>query len=317
MLNVLISGVHGFVGSNLVEAFKSVHTVYGLDIISPEKDGIEHTFDWTALNDLAALKLHAIIHLAAIAHDIKNQTLAQEFLDVNLGLTQKIFDFFLASDIKEFIFFSTVKAAADKVESDVQTEDVVPSPKGPYGESKLAAENYILSKRADWEAKGKEVYILRPCMIHGPGNKGNLNLLYNVIRKGIPWPLGSFENRRTYTSDNLSFVVNALLTKPVASGIYNMSDDEAISTNELIEIICGILDKKAHIWHLPKGLMNGLAKVGGWLHLPLNPDRFRKLTENYVASNAKLKAALGIEQMPVPAKEGLQRTIKNYLHTDN
>ena len=76
-------------------------------------------------------------------------------------------------------------------------------------------------------------------MIHGPGNKGNLNLLYGVVKKGIPWPLGSFENKRTFTSiDNLCYIINGLLTKEVESGIYNINDDEAVSTNELIEIIC-------------------------------------------------------------------------------
>lgn len=50
----------------------------------------------------------------------------------------------------------------------------------------------------------KNVYIMRPCMIHSPGNKGNLNLLYGVVKKGIPWPLSAFENKRTFTSiDNL------------------------------------------------------------------------------------------------------------------
>ena len=74
---------------------------------------------------------------------------------------------------------------------DILTEDVVPAPVGPYGESKIAAENYILDKLKVENGKlkanpydDKQVYILRPCMIHGPGNKGNLNLLYNVVRKG-------------------------------------------------------------------------------------------------------------------------------------
>lgn len=91
-----------------------------------------------------------------------------------------------------------------------------------------------------------------------------------------------------------------------------MGDDEALSTNELIEVICSALGKKAHIWRLPKGLMNGVAKVGGWLHLPLNPERLRKLTEDYVASNAKIKAALGMKEMPVRAKDGLRETIKSF-----
>ena len=85
---------------------------------------------------------------------------------------------------------------------------------------------------------GKQVYIMRPCMIHGPGNKGNLNLLYGVVKKGIPWPLGAFENRRSFTSvGNLCYVIDGLLTKSVPSGIYHMGDDEALSTNELIAVI--------------------------------------------------------------------------------
>ena len=94
-----------------------------------------------------------------------------------------------------------------------------------------------------------------------------------------------------------------------------MGDDEALSTNELIEEICKSLGKKAHIWHLPKGLMNGVAKIGGALHLPLNPERLRKLTENYISSNEKIKKALGVEKMPVDAREGLQRTLESFKNS--
>ena len=161
--------------------------------------------------------------------------------------------------------------------------------------------------------EGKSVYILRPCMIHGPGNKGNLNLLYSVVSKGFPWPLGAFENKRTFTSiENVCFAVNGLLNKDVESGIYNMGDDEALSTNELIETICGALGKKAHIWRLPKGMMESIARVGTLLHLPLNSERLRKLTENYMSSNEKIKEALGIVSMPVSAREGLRRTIESF-----
>ena len=133
------------------------------------------------------------------------------------------------------------------------------------------------------------------------------------MKKGIPWPLGAFENRRTFTSvENICFAVNGVLTKDVPSGIYNMGDDEALSTNELIEEICKSLGKKAHIWKLPKGLMNGVAKIGDKLHLPLNSERLRKLTENYISSNAKIKKALGVEKMPVDARTGLQTTLKSF-----
>lgn len=317
-MNILITGVHGFVGSNLVEALKEHHTLYGLDIISPMKDGVRFTFSWNYLDKPGEIpNVDAIIHLAGKAHDTKNQSAADVYFKVNTGLTQKIFDWFLAQPkCKKFVFFSTAKAAADKVDG-VLTEDVVPAPVGSYGESKIAAERYILDKIQGSSFKiqnpAKQVYIFRPCMIHGPGNKGNLNLLYNVVRKGIPWPLGAYENRRTFTSvANICFAVNGVLTKDVPSGIYNMGDDEALSTNELIEEICKSLGKKAHIWKLPKGLMNGVAKVGGWLHLPLNSERLRKLTENYISSNAKIKKALGVEHMPVDARQGLQATLKSF-----
>jgi len=309
-MKILITGVHGFVGSNLVKALSKEHTIYGLDIISPTKEGVKNTFSWDYLDKEEGIpEVDAIIHLAGKAHDTKNQTVSDVYFKVNTGLTQKIYDYFLASKTaKKFIFFSTAKAAADKVDG-VLTEDVVPSPKGPYGESKIAAEKYIQDHLVD----DKQVYILRPCMIHGPGNKGNLNLLYGVVKKGIPWPLGAFENRRTFTSiDNLCFVINGLLTKDVPTGIYNMGDDDALSTNELIEEICNSLGKKAHIWKLPKGLMTGFAKVGGMLHLPLDPERLRKLTESYISSNAKIKKALGVEKMPVDAREGLKTTLESF-----
>lgn len=314
-MKILITGVHGFVGSNLVSALRGENTIFGLDIVAPEKEGVDKTFSWDDLDAGRLPEVDAIVHLAGKAHDTKNQAAAEVYFKVNRDLTIKVFDYFVChKDIKKFVFFSTAKAAADKVDV-VLTEDVVPAPVGPYGESKIAAENHILSFMRDNPDAfdGRGVYIFRPCMIHGPGNKGNLNLLYNVVRKGIPWPLGAFENRRTFTSvENICFAVNGVLTKDVESGIYNMGDDEALSTNELIEEICKSLDKKAHIWRLPKGLMTGLAKVGGWLHLPLNPERLRKLTEDYVASNAKIKAALGVERLPVDAREGLKVTLDSF-----
>lgn len=324
-MNILITGMHGFVGSNLVVALKELHNLYGLDIVAPEKEGVVKTFSWKDIETTSfpmqfLPKFDAIIHLAGKAHDTKNQSASQVYFDINTGLTQKIFDFFLESSAKRFIFFSSVKAAADSVVGDMLTEDVIPTPVGPYGESKIAAEEYILSKLRSEHGelkvamqRDKRVYILRPCMIHGPGNKGNLNLLYNVVKKGIPWPLGDFENKRSFTSiDNLCYVVEGLLTKDVASGIYHMGDDEALSTNELIALMCEAMGKEPHIWKMNRKMMEGCAGLGTLLHLPLNTERLRKLTENYVVSNEKIKLALGIDRMPVRAADGIMKTIRSF-----
>jgi len=328
-MNILITGIHGFVGSNLVVALKNQHTIYGLDIVSPQKDGVNKTFSWNELKDVPPVDY--IIHLAGKAHDTKNQTNAQVYFDINTGLTQKIVDWFLTSNASKFIFFSSVKAAADQVVGDILTEDVVPAPKGPYGESKIAAEQYILghlpsircaTQGADFgipspvsllPSSNKKVYILRPCMIHGPGNKGNLNLLYKLVSKRIPWPLGAFENERSFTSiDNLTYLINQLIEKDIEPGIYQVADDEALSTNELIKLISESRNKKAQIWRIPKKIISMVAQLGGLLHLPLNPERLKKLTESYVVSNQKIKKALGIEKMPVTAKEGFKKTFESF-----
>lgn len=312
MAKILITGVHGFVGSNLVAALKADNIIYGLDIVAPAKDGVVKIYSWNDLETGKIPQVDAIIHLAGKAHDTKNKAASDVYFKVNTDLTKKVFDYFSAhNEIQKFIFFSSVKAAVDKVPGDVLIEDVTPCPVGPYGESKVKAEEYIQNNLS--KAEGRQVIILRPCMIHGPGNKGNLNLLYGFVKKGLPWPLGAFENRRTFTSvDNLTFVINGLLTKNIRSGIYNMADDNALSTNELIDVMCRAMGKEAHIWKINRSLISFVAGIGDILHLPLNTFRLDKLTENYVVSNAKIKKALGIDKMPVDACDGLTKTIQSF-----
>lgn len=310
-MNILITGINGFVGNYVVNALKNKHVIYGLDIISPKTEGIVKTFLWSNFESIPSVDI--IIHLAGKAHDTKNQTNAQVYFDVNTVLTQRIYDWFLESHAKKFVFFSSVKAAADRVEGQILTEDVVPSPKGPYGESKIAAEDYILSKQSSINGTNKKTYILRPCMIHGPGNKGNLNLLYNVVKKGIPYPLGAFENKRSFTSiDNLCYIISQLIEKEVEGEIYNVCDDESLSTNELISIIAKVSRKPNRIWKWNTQLIKFCALLGTILHLPLNAERLQKLTENYVVSNDKLKRALGIKKMPLTSAEGFKKTIESF-----
>jgi nucleoside-diphosphate-sugar epimerase len=283
------------------------------------REGVIETYLWQDIEPLSysmkkLLHFDVIIHLAGKAHDTKKHLDTQLYFDINTGLTKKIFDFFIESSATKFFFFSSVKAAADFVPDEILTENILPVPQGPYGESKIAAEEYINSKTAIVNSLEKKVYILRPCMIHGPGNKGNLNLLFNVVKRGIPWPLGAFENRRSFTSiDNLCYIIDNLLIKDIESGTYNIGDDEAISTNELIEIMCYVMGKRLKIWKINKKIIYLCANIGSVLYLPLNTKRLQKLTENYLVSNAKIKDALGIDKLPVTAKKGLVKTIKSFM----
>ena len=255
-------------------------------------------------------KSFAFIHLAGKAHDLKNNTDATAYFTINTGLTIQLFDLFIKSKAATFIYFSSVKAAADRV-ADVLLENLTPDPKTPYGQSKLRAEEYLLSQKLPG---GKRIIILRPCMIHGPGNKGNLNLLYRFVTKGIPYPLAAFENKRSFLSvDNLCFVVHQLIqNEAVASGIYNVADDESLSTNEVVKIIAETLHLKPRLWTIPKPFLQTIAKIGDKTGLPLTSERLKKLTENYVVSNDKIKRALQIEHLPVSATNGLRKIIINF-----
>jgi nucleoside-diphosphate-sugar epimerase len=294
-VDVLITGSTGFVGWNLIDYLSLVNEVKikVLDL---------------RVNDWGITDENAIVHLAGKAHDLKKTANPDEYYQVNFELTKKLYNTFLTSDVEKFIFISSVKAAADTV-NNILTEEVIPSPQTHYGKSKLMAEQYIQNQPLP---AGKSYYILRPCMIHGPGNKGNLNLLYKFVQKGIPYPLAAFQNRRSFLSvKNLCFVIKMMLENEVPSGVYNVSDDDALSTNEVVSILARSINKKPKLWALPSKWIQFAAKIGDKIKLPLNTERLNKLTENYVVSNAKVHNALG-EGLPLSAQEGLKITAASF-----
>ena len=228
---------------------------------------------------------------------------------INTEFTKQVFDCFLASDAKVFITLSSVKAVADELDSEL-TEKHIPNPLTHYGNSKLLAEQYILSKSVPM---GKRIYILRPCMIHGPGNKGNLNLLFKIVSKGFPWPLGSYENARSYLSiENLCFIIKELIeNENIPSGIYNVADDDPLSTNTIIKLIAETKGKESRILKLSKPIVTTFARFGDFLKLPLNTERLQKLTKSYLVSNAKIKAAIE-KPLPISSKLGLLKTFQSF-----
>ena len=294
-MSIFITGGAGFVGINLGRFLCSNNSIVNYKKDSP-----------------ILIQENVVIHLAGKAHDLKNISSPDEYYKVNTGLTKEVFDAFLASNARVFIILSSVKALADEVDGELN-EDFTPNPITHYGKSKLLAEQYILSKQIP---EGKRVYILRPCMIHGPGNKGNLNLLYKLVSRGFPWPLGVFENKRSFCSiDNLMFIIKELIEREdIPSGVYNVADDEALSTKDVISILAESQNRRPKVWKVPKGLIKSLAKLGDVLRLPLTTERLHKLTESYVVSNQKIKSAIG-KPLPVSAKNGLLKTFNSFQNS--
>ena len=295
-MKITITGSTGFVGANLHGYLKSFHELDSISVRYQPNQNFDLTTD-------------AIIHLAGKAHDLKKVSNPHDYYEANFELTKQVFDSFLVSDASIFIFMSSVKAVTD-VADGIITEETIPNPKTHYGLSKLQAENYILNQKIP---RGKRIFILRPCMIHGPGNKGNLNLLYQLVSKGMPWPLGAFENKRSFLSiDNLLFIIKELIAcENIPSGIYQVADDESLSTNELIFIMAQSQNKKPNIWKVSKGLIQFFARIGNILKLPLNEERLQKLTDSYIVSNKKIKTVIG-KPLPVSTREGLLKTFKSF-----
>ena len=306
--HILITGVTGFVGQNLqryIERFSS-RQIIGIS----RKSGGDEIKSYQDLTPEFWNQTSAFIHLAGKAHDLKKTSEDSEYYQVNTELTKKLFDQFLESSCETFVYMSSVKAVADEVEG-ILDESITPNPITAYGKSKLAAEEYISNQKLP---EGKRVYILRPCMIHGPANKGNLNLLYNFVSKGIPYPFGAYENQRSFLSvENLCFVIKELIeNKSIASGVYHVADDDTLSTKELVSIIGNVVSKPAKILNTPNWLVSLIAKAGDFLPLPINTERVQKLTENYCVSNAKIKKAIG-KELPLTAAEGIVKTIQSFF----
>lgn len=296
---VYITGAHGFVGSNLLTYlghtdFKRLYTV--------GRSGSDFTYDDFDLHGLEPGS--TMVHLAGKAHDLRNVKDPGAYDRVNFELTKRIYDRFTQSEAAKFIFLSSVKAVADRVVGEL-TESTSPAPKTAYGISKLKAEIYL----AQHSGRAQGTYILRPCMIHGPGNKGNLNLLYSLVAHRIPYPLGAFRNKRSLLSiENLCFVIEQIISREIEPGTYNVADDLSLSTNEIITILSESGRKRPLILSPPRSVVKRLVGLGDLLRLPINSERLQKLTENYVVSNAKLLQALGRTSMPTAASVGLCQT---------
>ena len=275
MSEILITGASGFIGNNLIQDLNEFkfHSLNRPDLDLSKKTGYK-----------------AFIHLAGLAHDLNGISNKNDYLESNYLLTIKAFQAFLDTDAKTFIFFSTSKVY-DNNES-VYTEDSIRAPKTPYGESKKLAEDYLQNQINDPSMKDRKIFILRPCMVHGKDNKGNLRLMIKWADSGLPWLFEKYKNNRSYCSITLlSKLIRELIINADNhdSGPYNCADKGAISSTQLFRIICENRNKKFRSIKIPKLLfhvpINLLSKLG--INKPKNV--LQKITSDFVLSTEKLE----------------------------
>lgn len=224
----IVLGNSGFIGCSILNMLSSTKGISLRDL------------NWQmSLNDS-----EFIINVVGKAHDHKGTATEADYYHVNVDLVKDVFEAFKQSSAKLLIHISSL-AALEEFESDIPLlEQDICNPVSWYGKSKRAAEMWLLGQDLP---DNKKLIILRPPMVHGPGDKGNLGLLYKLISKGIPYPLSAFNNKRSFISiENFCFFINQIIQNhdKLKSGIYHIADNQPISTKEIIEIIKKKLVKK-------------------------------------------------------------------------
>ena len=284
---IYMTGASGFIGTNLTRILAP-----GRDVVTIGRDA---SGDLVLPDDLDAGS--TVIHLGALVH--RPETPAEAYRHANLTQTQRIFDLFLSSRADTFIYMSSASVYGTYYRSTPFKEEDAGTPDTPYGHSKLAAEEYIMSHLP---ANGtKRVYILRPAMVYGPGDKGNPALMRKLARRGVIWPFGAVSNRRSFCSvDFLAEVTRRLIEERPAGNVFNLASPTPLSTNELFKIISEQEGHRPHIVSVPMPLLRAISRIGDRLRcLPLDTQRLSKLADDYILDTSKLSTALDIS----PAEE--------------
>lgn len=250
-MNILVTGASGSIGQRLVcELHCSGHSVVASSRSKIEIPGVCYkpspelgpSADWSA----CLTGIDAVVHLAGCAQ-VEAKGGLVDYHRINSDGTTALARQAGKSGVKQFIFMSSAHAVAAESHSRI-TAQTLPKPDSAYGQSKLAAEaglrTALVNTSCSWT-------VLRPPAVYGPANAANIDKLLKLVRSGIPLPLASVRNRRSFVYlGNLVDAVIACLDKPEAFGkIYFPSDCNDVSTPELIRAIeCASADIEQRAW---------------------------------------------------------------------
>lgn len=303
-MKILITGANGFIGRYLCKSFERDGIVLRKAVRnSKNKRNTVNIGDITEQTSWqAALKnIDTVIHLASKAHVLSNsQADILDYEKINIGgATNLAMQCNLAS-VKHFIYISSIGVNGCNTSGKPFNESDRPSPCDAYAETKFKAEIEIRNVLND----NITLCIIRPPLVYGPGNPGNMKLLFNIAAKSIPLPLAGLKNKKSiiYVENLVSAV--KLLCINRRNGLYLISDNESISTSELLINIRDLLNNKAPIFKLPMFLLKSLFFLLG------KSTQFKKLNAELLVSNDKLKKDLNW-QPPFTLSEGLRKTINS------
>ena len=305
-MRVVVTGAGGFVGRHLCSRLAaSGHAVTGL--ARGDGDLGDPALDWR--ERLAGAD--AVVHLAALAHE-RAEALERAgdyaaFRRVNADATERLARQAAQAGVAQLVFASTIGVCGDETFGAPFTEASAPAPRTLYARSKQEAERRLAAVGAE---TGLRVTVLRPTLVYGPGNAGNVLRLLRLVRRGWPLPFGAIRNRRNLTHvENLASAIAAVLAYAGPERLFIVSDAEALSTAELVNSLADGMGRSATQLPVPGALLRIAGAALG------RKDMVRRLVGSLEADNALLRRATGWRQ-PVAAREGLRRTGEWFARAD-
>ena len=306
-MRILVTGASGFVGTALCrDLLARGHTVraavrrlFSPGTAPPHLDqvlipDIAAEFDRRALVDGAG----AVVHLAAIAH--RSNRIGAELRRVNCDAAVRLAEA-AAGIVPRFIFLSSVKVHGEDSGHGTYREDDALHPEDAYGRSKLEAERALTETAA---RIGMELVMIRPPLVYGPGVKANFLRLLGWVNSGLPLPFASVRNRRSLIYlGNLVDAIARCAEHPAARGPFLVSDEETVSTPELVSRIARALERPARLVPTPLGLLQLAGMLAG------RRDEIRRLTGNLAIDSSRARRLLDWRP-PYTLDEGLAETAR-------
>ena len=261
-MKVVVTGSNGFIGKPLCHLLREHgHVVKSIVRDNPHKDDI-------AVGDISLVDhwselfygYDAVVHLAALVHEQKPSSTSL-YDKINTYTVETLMHAAAQVGVKRFVFLSTAAVYNNHCVSPYKETDV-PSPATDYGRSKLNAE-YLITRFCKSSQLTSTVF--RPPMVYGPNAKANFKALVKLVDSGMPLPLASIANMRSFIYvENLAHIIEACLhQRAMENEIFNVSDLHDLSTTELVQMIAKHLGKKERLFHFPSGMMRVMATAIG------------------------------------------------------
>ena len=315
-MRILLTGATGFVGSAVT---KEVLDNLGHELVAvsrqplsgsyaPAKNFVIKTIDAGSDWLLALDGIDVVIHLAARVHVMQDSASnpLEAFRKVNTEGTLNLARQAAVAGVKRFIFISSIKVNGEFTkDGEPFTAMDAPAPQDPYGVSKLEAEQGLLALAQE---TGMEVVIIRPPLVYGPGVKANFLKMMAGLNKGVPLPFGAVHNKRSLVAlDNLVDLILTCIDHPAAANeIFLVSDDDDLSTPELLQRMAESLGRSARLIPIPEGVLKFSAICLG------KRDVAGRLLGSLQLDITKTKALLNWAP-PVSMNKAFKKTAEDFL----